>query len=135
MSFLFCWALGEQCGLESLNDSCLEIPDQRHHSLITDCPIACSVSDSGSRGHLDTLNTRIIVNSSGYHRWLSPINFRSHCKIDVRKFPFDQQTCIVKFGSWTYDGTRLDINPEADSADLGKGIMFWNATVSCTYFL
>ena len=69
---------------------------------------------------MDTLTTKIIVNSSGYNKWLSPINFRSHCKMDVKNFPFDQQTCKVKFGSWTYDGTRLDIIPEAASTDLGK---------------
>ena len=40
--------------------------------------------------------------------------------MDVRNFPFDQQACVVKLGSWTYDGTRLDIMPEAPTADLGK---------------
>lgn len=65
-------------------------------------------------------STRIIINSTGYHQWYSPINLESHCKIDVRKFPFDQQSCVVKLGSWTYDGTKLDINPEASTADVGK---------------
>ncbi len=81
-----------------------------------------SVSSSRSGGHLDVGTTRIIVNSSGHHQWYSPINFESHCKIDVRNFPFDQQACVVKLGSWTYDGTRLDIIPEASTADLGKTI-------------
>ncbi|XP_028399211.1 acetylcholine receptor subunit alpha-type acr-16-like isoform X2 [Dendronephthya gigantea] len=79
-----------------------------------------SVSSSRSGGHLDVGTTRIIVNSSGHNQWYSPINFESHCKIDVRNFPFDQQACVVKLGSWTYDGTRLDITPEAPTADLGS---------------
>ena len=79
-----------------------------------------SVSSSRSGGFLDVGITRIIVNSSGYHQWYSPVNLETHCKIDVRNFPFDQQACVVKLGSWTYDGYRLDINPEAPSADLGK---------------
>lgn len=87
------------------------------------CKIYCfSVSSSRSGGHLDEITTRIIINSSGHHQWYSPFNLESHCKIDVRKFPFDQQACVVKLGSWTYDGTRLDIIPEAPAADLGKMI-------------
>lgn len=33
----------------------------------------------------------------------------STCNVDVRWFPFDIQTCELKFGSWTYDGWLLDL--------------------------
>ena len=36
--------------------------------------------------------------------------FKSTCAIDIRHFPFDEQTCHLKFGSWTYDGTKLDLH-------------------------
>ena len=26
----------------------------------------------------------------------------------VRYFPFDEQTCWLKFGSWTFDGFQVD---------------------------
>ena len=28
-------------------------------------------------------------------------------KMDVEYFPFDEQTCVMKFGSWTYDGFQV----------------------------
>ena len=31
----------------------------------------------------------------------------SFCKMDVEYFPFDEQTCVMKFGSWTYDGFQV----------------------------
>lgn len=30
-------------------------------------------------------------------------------EIDVEYFPFDEQTCVMKFGSWTYDGFQVDL--------------------------
>ena len=29
--------------------------------------------------------------------------------MDVEYFPFDEQTCVMKFGSWTYDGFQVAI--------------------------
>lgn len=41
--------------------------------------------------------------------------FMSTCNVDVRWFPFDVQKCVLKFGSWTYDGWLLDLQMnEAD---------------------
>lgn len=38
-----------------------------------------------------------------------PAIYKSSCEIDVEYFPFDEQTCILKFGSWTYDGFKVDL--------------------------
>ena len=35
--------------------------------------------------------------------------YRSSCEIDVSSFPFDVQECKLKFGSWTYDGSKVDL--------------------------
>ena len=51
---------------------------------------------------------------------MAPIILKSECKIDVKYFPFDEQSCTLKFGSWTYNGKRIDIeavNPTADLAN------------------
>ena len=32
--------------------------------------------------------------------------------MDVEYFPFDEQTCVMKFGSWTYDGFQVAQNLE-----------------------
>ena len=31
----------------------------------------------------------------------------STCKIDITWFPFDDQNCEMKFGSWTYNGFKV----------------------------
>ena len=33
--------------------------------------------------------------------------FKSTCKIDITWFPFDDQQCDLKFGSWTYSGWQV----------------------------
>ena len=69
-------------------------------------------------GNLDRLNFRVVLHSSGKNVWLAPVTFKSKCRIDIKYFPFDTQICKMKFGSWTYDGFRVDIVNESDSADL-----------------
>jgi nicotinic acetylcholine receptor len=32
------------------------------------------------------------------------VKFRSTCQIDITYFPFDDQICKLKIGSWLYDG-------------------------------
>jgi len=51
-----------------------------------------------------------VVESDGTVLWIPPALFRSSCSIDITQFPFDIQTCQLKFGSWTYDGFKLDID-------------------------
>ena len=37
------------------------------------------------------------------------MSLQSSCTIDVTYFPFDQQTCIMKFGSWTFNGDQVSL--------------------------
>ncbi|CAH8664994.1 unnamed protein product [Dicrocoelium dendriticum] len=52
----------------------------------------------------------VVVHYDGSIKWMPPAIFKSNCKIDIKSFPFDEQTCHMKFGSWTYDGNRLDVS-------------------------
>ena len=50
-----------------------------------------------------------VVSHEGSVLWIPQAIFRSSCHIDITHFPFDVQSCSLKFGSWTYDGFKLDL--------------------------
>lgn len=61
-------------------------------------------------GNFDvTLATKATIYHVGLVEWKPPAIFKSSCEIDVEFFPFDEQTCVLKFGSWTYDGFKVDL--------------------------
>ncbi|XP_048826340.1 neuronal acetylcholine receptor subunit beta-2-like isoform X2 [Brienomyrus brachyistius] len=57
-----------------------------------------------------------VVSSNGDIFWLPPAIYKSACKIEVKDFPFDQQNCTLKFRSWTYDHTEIDLILTSDFA-------------------
>ena len=54
-----------------------------------------------------TLSTKATLYNSGRVEWKPPAIYHSSCEMDVEYFPFDEQTCVMKFGSWTYDGFQV----------------------------
>ena len=57
-----------------------------------------------------TLATKATLWWNGLVEWKPPAIYKSSCEIDVEYFPFDEQTCVMKFGSWTYDGFQVRKN-------------------------
>jgi len=61
-----------------------------------------------------TLSTKATLFSSGLVEWKPPAIYHSSCEMDVEYFPFDEQTCVMKFGSWTYDGFQVDLRHQEE---------------------
>ncbi|XP_060564526.1 neuronal acetylcholine receptor subunit alpha-10-like isoform X3 [Ruditapes philippinarum] len=41
--------------------------------------------------------------------WMPQAILRSTCAFNTTYFPFDETECHLKFGSWTHDGTKMDL--------------------------
>ncbi|XP_017279080.1 neuronal acetylcholine receptor subunit beta-4 isoform X2 [Kryptolebias marmoratus] len=65
-----------------------------------------------------TVFTNAIVLFNGSVNWLPPAIYKSACKIEVKHFPFDQQNCTLKFRSWTYDHTEIDLILKSEVASM-----------------
>uniref|UniRef100_A0A8C8HBW8 Cholinergic receptor, nicotinic, alpha 2b (neuronal) n=1 Tax=Oncorhynchus tshawytscha TaxID=74940 RepID=A0A8C8HBW8_ONCTS len=61
---------------------------------------------------------------NGKVRWVPPAIYKSSCSIDVTFFPFDQQNCKMKFGSWTYDKAKIDLERFENTVDLNN---YWES--------
>nr|XP_050855690.1 acetylcholine receptor subunit alpha-type acr-16 isoform X4 [Vespula vulgaris] len=80
--------------------------------------------NSADEGFDGTFQTNVVVAHNGSCLYVPPGIFKSTCKIDITWFPFDDQHCDMKFGSWTYDGSQLDLVLESEKGgDLSDFIM------------
>ena len=52
--------------------------------------------------------------------WPPIVRMRSSCKMDVTYFPFDDQICHLKLGSWAYDGYQVDVTNRSGNVDLSN---------------
>lgn len=68
--------------------------------------------------------TKATVHCTGEVVWEPPAIYKSFCTIDVEFFPFDEQTCTMKFGSWTYERAKVNLERASDLKD------HWNKSAS-----
>jgi len=54
--------------------------------------------------------SNVLIYPDGEVLWIPPAIYQSSCTIDVTYFPFDEQTCIMKFGSWTFTGDQVSLS-------------------------
>ncbi|ODM96857.1 Acetylcholine receptor subunit alpha-type acr-16 [Orchesella cincta] len=69
-----------------------------------------TVYNNADKSEIDHFgNTRLIVYNSSHVVWVPPTKFQVPCQTNLRKWPYDTQTCGINIGSWAHDGTMLDI--------------------------
>jgi len=66
---------------------------------------ASNSADDYTRGYMCS---RAVISPDGNVFWPPPTKLRSTCDVDVTYFPFDDQTCKMKLGSWIYDGHQVE---------------------------
>ena len=80
---------------------------------------------------MDNIKTRIRVSHNGHCYWAAPFIFKTSCRFDVRDFPFDEQQCNLKFGSWQFHSKQLDLFRKQEEAPVAKDKVDngeWNVT-------
>ncbi|XP_046373238.2 neuronal acetylcholine receptor subunit alpha-10-like [Haliotis rufescens] len=65
-------------------------------------------------------DNRNVVSSDGSVIYNFPTIIQSLCKVDVTYFPFDTQTCALKFSSWAYHGLQLNVTNKASAGDMSS---------------
>lgn len=58
--------------------------------------------------------TKAVITNEGLVSLNVPTIIESSCKIRVDNYPFDQQNCELKFGSWTYDAAGIQLTLEVN---------------------
>ena len=66
---------------------------------------------SGDGDYQIKLRTKATISYNGKVRWEPPAIYKAYCDIDVAYFPFDEQHCSLKFGTWSFDGLKVQVSP------------------------
>ncbi|XP_076439162.1 uncharacterized protein LOC143278035 [Babylonia areolata] len=103
------WNSSDFGGIRSIRIPCDRI-------WLPDIVLYNSVDDYTS-GYMPSL--AMVYNDSKVF-WGPVIRFRSSCKIDITYFPFDDQVCSLKLGSWAYNGFQVNVWNSSDTMDLSN---------------
>ncbi|CAG2236614.1 CHRNN [Mytilus edulis] len=68
-------------------------------------------------GYMEAL---AMVSHDGSVFWPPIVKLRSTCFIDITYYPFDDQICKMKMGSWAYDGFQVDVFNSKKGIDLSN---------------
>ena len=90
--------------------------------LLAVLPRCCRAGESID-GFVNVTGSKVAVEHNGHVRWMVPLIVNSACPVDVTYFPYDQQICEVKFGSWIYDLAQLNLRLTLERPDLEHYVM------------
>lgn len=69
-----------------------------------------------------TSKVNAVLHYTGEVNYLPPGMFKSTCPIKIDDFPFDEQKCPLKFGSWTHDEATINLKNKSNRAQLDSYI-------------
>jgi len=81
-------------------------------------------ADSANVNHYGV--THCLVDKKGDVLWVPPGHFKAYCKLKLKSWPFDAQTCQLKFGSWTSHGNQIDLHLYRNSTTVEKLNLYTN---------
>ena len=58
-----------------------------------------------------------MIDSSGTVHWEPGGVFKTMCVIDITYYPFDDQTCRLTFGAWSYHTAKMNLESAKPSRD------------------
>ncbi|CAF0847530.1 unnamed protein product [Adineta ricciae] len=68
----------------------------------------------------NTMQANAMILHNGTVFWPIPTRLKSTCQVDVSYFPYDEQECKLKFGSWTYNGYQVSVEQRAGAIELSS---------------
>ena len=82
------------------------------------------------------LRNRLTVDYFGNVAWGVRATFVTQCHFNIRKYPFDIQSCSLRYGSWSYVKGRIDICPKSKIKIEYNGVHYaWIVTSSSSQIL
>jgi cation transporter family protein len=66
----------------------------------------------------DMKQYRAMITNLGKIQYQFPTTVHMSCGMNIAKFPFDQQTCKMTFGSWIHANSEIEMFGKSDSGDL-----------------
>eukprot|EP00058_Branchiostoma_floridae_P021007 XP_002606497.1 hypothetical protein BRAFLDRAFT_91920 [Branchiostoma floridae] len=60
-------------------------------------------------GFVENPDFKATIRPDGSVAFLYPFTFKAACRVNIVYFPEDIQVCPLKFGSWSYDGLKVDL--------------------------
>lgn len=70
-------------------------------------------------------NVEVLVYSSGDLLYIPRAHIQTHCAVNYENWPWGDQNCTFKVGSWTYDMENIDIQPYMDKTEGEESPVFF----------
>ena len=99
------------------------------------CCLYCTTHYSADDYNSGYMQALAMVHSNGHVFWPPIVKLRSTCNIDITYFPFDDQICELKLGSWAYDGFQVEMRKYFILLEFSQTVkrVYYNSTLSMLF--